>query len=128
MQQVRLLHAVSQRREYSRQLRVLQLCAAVRQCCRRAFRYQVFLTEAQRAGACIDCGTCEELCPQKIAISDWMPKVEALLADCVGMTSELPGQCFVPAASGAQEQDRSLQARWLQEQGECGFELWFIYV
>jgi hypothetical protein len=44
------------------------------------FRYQVFLTEEQRASACTDCGTCEELCPQKIAISDWMPKVAALLA------------------------------------------------
>ena len=44
------------------------------------FKYQIFLTEAQRSSACIDCGTCEELCPQKIAISDWMPKVSALLA------------------------------------------------
>jgi predicted aldo/keto reductase-like oxidoreductase len=44
------------------------------------FRCQVFLTEAQRASACTDCGTCEELCPQKIAISGWMPKVAALLA------------------------------------------------
>jgi hypothetical protein len=43
------------------------------------YKYQIFLTEAQRSGACIDCGTCEELCPQKIAISDWMPKVSALL-------------------------------------------------
>ena len=43
------------------------------------FKYQVFLTEAQRSGACIDCGTCEGLCPQKIPISDWMPKVSALL-------------------------------------------------
>lgn len=44
------------------------------------YKYQVFLTEAQRSSVCIDCGTCEELCPQKIAISDWMPKVSALLA------------------------------------------------
>lgn len=43
------------------------------------YKYQIFLTEAQRSGACTDCGTCEELCPQKIAISDWMPKVSALL-------------------------------------------------
>ncbi len=44
------------------------------------FKYQIFLTEAQRSGACIDCGTCEGLCPQQIPISDWMPKVTALLA------------------------------------------------
>jgi hypothetical protein len=44
------------------------------------FKYQIFLTEEQRSGSCIDCGTCAELCPQKIAISEWMPKVTALLA------------------------------------------------
>jgi len=44
------------------------------------FRYQVFLTEAQRSASCIACGTCEDLCPQNIAIADWMPKVSALLA------------------------------------------------
>ncbi len=44
------------------------------------FKYQVFLTEAQRSNACIACGTCEGLCPQQIAISEWMPKVTALLA------------------------------------------------
>ena len=44
------------------------------------FHYQVFLNEAQRSSACIACGTCEGLCPQGIAISEWMPKVTALLA------------------------------------------------
>jgi predicted aldo/keto reductase-like oxidoreductase len=44
------------------------------------FKYKVFLTEEQRSGACIDCGTCKELCPQKIEIGEWMPKVTALLA------------------------------------------------
>jgi predicted aldo/keto reductase-like oxidoreductase len=44
------------------------------------FKYQVFLTEAQRSGSCIGCGVCEELCPQKIPISAWMPKVSTLLA------------------------------------------------
>lgn len=44
------------------------------------FKYQVFLTEDERAGACIDCDECESQCPQKIAISDCMPKVAALLA------------------------------------------------
>jgi hypothetical protein len=43
------------------------------------FKYQVFLTPEQRSVSCIDCGACEELCPQKIPISDWMPKVTALL-------------------------------------------------
>jgi len=43
------------------------------------FRYKIFLTEAQRASACIACGQCEELCPQKIAISEQMAKVAALL-------------------------------------------------
>jgi predicted aldo/keto reductase-like oxidoreductase len=44
------------------------------------FKYGVFLTEGQRSGACIACGVCEEKCPQKIEISQWMPKVTALLA------------------------------------------------
>jgi len=44
------------------------------------FRYQVFLTEQERSRTCLDCGSCEELCPQKIPISDWMPRVSALLA------------------------------------------------
>jgi hypothetical protein len=43
------------------------------------FRYKIFLTEAQRASACIACGVCEELCPQGIAISEQMAKVAALL-------------------------------------------------
>jgi predicted aldo/keto reductase-like oxidoreductase len=44
------------------------------------FKYKVFLTEEQRSGACIDCGVCADLCPQKIPIGEWMPKVSALLA------------------------------------------------
>jgi len=43
------------------------------------FKYKVFLQDGQRAGECIACGLCEEQCPQGIAISEWMPKVEALL-------------------------------------------------
>jgi predicted aldo/keto reductase-like oxidoreductase len=43
------------------------------------FRYGLFLTEAQRASACIACGLCEEKCPQKIVISEQMTKVAALL-------------------------------------------------
>lgn len=44
------------------------------------FKYQVFLTEDERASGCIDCDICESQCPQQIAISDWMPRVSALLA------------------------------------------------
>jgi hypothetical protein len=43
--------------------------------------YSRFLTEAQRAGACTACRTCEDLCPQKIAVSDWMKKVHAVLGE-----------------------------------------------
>ena len=43
------------------------------------FRYGFMLKEGERAGACMRCGTCEELCPQHIVISDWMPKVSELL-------------------------------------------------
>jgi hypothetical protein len=43
------------------------------------FRYKVFLTDAQRSGSCIDCGSCEPLCPQKIDIPQWMGKVSVLL-------------------------------------------------
>lgn len=41
--------------------------------------YQRFIDEKERASACIQCGTCEEKCPQKIPISEWMPKVHASL-------------------------------------------------
>jgi len=43
------------------------------------FRYKAMLNEGQRADSCIDCGVCAELCPQKIAIGEWMPKVAELL-------------------------------------------------
>jgi predicted aldo/keto reductase-like oxidoreductase len=41
--------------------------------------YKVFFPKAEHADACNDCNTCEELCPQKIPISDWMPKIAAAL-------------------------------------------------
>jgi predicted aldo/keto reductase-like oxidoreductase len=44
------------------------------------FKYKVFLSEQERASNCIECGACEELCPQKIAIREWLPKVTDLLA------------------------------------------------
>ena len=43
------------------------------------FKYQIFIAEAARAGVCAACHECEEECPQKIPISEWMPKVQALL-------------------------------------------------
>lgn len=43
------------------------------------FRYSVFLTAEQRSNSCIECRECEDKCPQKIPISEWMPKVAALL-------------------------------------------------
>ena len=45
------------------------------------FKYQIFIPEAARASACIACHDCEDLCPQKIPISEWMPKVHALLGE-----------------------------------------------
>jgi len=44
------------------------------------FRYNIFLSEPQRSGACIACGVCEGLCPQSIPIAEWMVKVSFLLA------------------------------------------------
>jgi len=41
--------------------------------------YARFLTEDERASACVQCGACEEKCPQKIPIREWMPKVHAVL-------------------------------------------------
>jgi len=43
------------------------------------FRYQIFVPETARANLCQACHDCEERCPQKIPISDWMPKVSSLL-------------------------------------------------
>ncbi len=44
------------------------------------FKYQVFIQPPERANNCVACHDCEDHCPQKIPISDWMPKVHALLA------------------------------------------------
>jgi hypothetical protein len=43
------------------------------------FKYQIFIPETARASACVACHTCEDQCPQKIPVSEWMPKVQALL-------------------------------------------------
>jgi hypothetical protein len=43
------------------------------------FRYMRFMAEGERASACVACKACEEKCPQKIPVSEWMPKVAATL-------------------------------------------------
>ena len=43
------------------------------------FRYMRFMAEGERASACVACKACEEKCPQKIPVSEWMPKVAAAL-------------------------------------------------
>jgi len=45
------------------------------------FRYARFMAECERASACGGCRACEEKCPQKIPISDWMPKAAAVLGE-----------------------------------------------
>lgn len=42
-------------------------------------QYNVFTPVETRAGSCIQCRICEEKCPQKIAISEWMPKIHTQL-------------------------------------------------
>ncbi len=43
--------------------------------------YANFMAAANRAGSCIQCKICEEKCPQKISISEWMPKAHAVLGE-----------------------------------------------
>jgi len=43
------------------------------------FRYQRFMADGEKAIACTGCRSCEEKCPQKISVSEWMPKVAAAL-------------------------------------------------
>ena len=47
----------------------------------RFFYHQAFasIPENQRADQCIECGKCEEACPQKIPIAEWLKKVHAEL-------------------------------------------------
>ena len=41
--------------------------------------YNLFVKEENRASKCIECGKCEELCPQRIAIIEKLKEVKALL-------------------------------------------------
>ncbi len=52
--------------------------------------YKNWIPEEERASACIQCGECEELCPQSILISEWMPIVHAVLGEGQPYVCELP--------------------------------------
>jgi predicted aldo/keto reductase-like oxidoreductase len=41
--------------------------------------YQIRIQEGERADQCLECKECEELCPQGIAISEWIKKADDLL-------------------------------------------------
>ncbi len=43
------------------------------------YAYSNFFDKANHASECVDCKVCEENCPQKIPISEWMPKVHLTL-------------------------------------------------
>ncbi len=43
--------------------------------------YKRWLAEEARASACLQCLECEELCPQGIPISEWMPRVHQVLGE-----------------------------------------------
>ena len=43
--------------------------------------YDMWIAEEKRASACIQCRECEEKCPQSILISEWMPRVHAVLGE-----------------------------------------------
>ncbi len=42
--------------------------------------YANIINEAQRANACIECGNCEEQCPQGIEIFEWLQTAHELLS------------------------------------------------
>ncbi len=43
------------------------------------FSYSNFFNKENHASECVQCRVCEENCPQKIPISEWMPRVHATL-------------------------------------------------
>jgi predicted aldo/keto reductase-like oxidoreductase len=51
-------------------------------------RYTRFMTEKERASSCQQCRTCEEKCPQKIPVSEWMPKVHTVLGEGKSLDSD----------------------------------------
>lgn len=46
-----------------------------------ARRAYTWMSEDERASACVQCRECEELCPQGIPISEWMPGVHEVLGE-----------------------------------------------
>ena len=44
-------------------------------------RYRWAIKSEQRSVNCTACGECEEKCPQKIAIHEWMPRINAVLSE-----------------------------------------------
>lgn len=44
------------------------------------YQFPIALKESQRADQCTECGQCEEACPQKIPVAEWLKKVHAELA------------------------------------------------
>jgi len=55
-----------------------------------ARRSYAWIPEEARASACIQCRECEELCPQGIPISEWMPLVHTVLGEGQPYICELP--------------------------------------
>lgn len=47
----------------------------------REFYAEEVTSYGRRAEHCTSCGSCEEICPQHIAISEWLPKVDELLRE-----------------------------------------------
>ncbi len=43
------------------------------------YTYKLWMKPEDRASACTGCKVCEEKCPQKINISEWMPKVNDIM-------------------------------------------------
>jgi len=43
--------------------------------------YNQFTKPENRADQCVECGECEQACPQQIEIIDWLKKAHAFLAE-----------------------------------------------
>jgi uncharacterized protein len=43
--------------------------------------YNQFMKPENRADQCVECGQCEQACPQQIEIIDWLKKAHAFLAE-----------------------------------------------
>jgi len=52
--------------------------------------YTMWVPENERASQCIQCRQCEELCPQSIPISEWMPLVQQVLGEGQPYVCSLP--------------------------------------